>query len=48
MKYYFIQKKNKYHYLQPGTKAKIFHADSQADVETFRQDTIDPDQDHDD
>lgn len=30
---------------QPGanTKGKVIHADSQADVETFRQDTIDPD-----
>uniref|UniRef100_A0A336M2N2 Phosrestin-2 n=1 Tax=Culicoides sonorensis TaxID=179676 RepID=A0A336M2N2_CULSO len=29
---------------KPGTKAKMIHADSQADVETFRQDTImDPD-----
>lgn len=28
---------------KPGTKPKIIHADSQADVETFRQDTIDPD-----
>lgn len=29
---------------KPGTKPKMIHADSQADVETFRQDTImDPD-----
>ncbi|XP_037024625.1 arrestin homolog [Bradysia coprophila] len=28
---------------KPGTKPKIFHADSQADVECFRQDTIDQD-----
>lgn len=28
--------------LQPGTKGKILHADSQVDVESFRQDTIDP------
>lgn len=28
--------------LQPGTKPKIIHADSQADVVSFRQDTIDP------
>lgn len=27
---------------QPGTKPKIIHADSQADVVSFRQDTIDP------
>uniref|UniRef100_U5EXF4 Phosrestin-2 n=1 Tax=Corethrella appendiculata TaxID=1370023 RepID=U5EXF4_9DIPT len=27
---------------KPGTKGKMIHADSQADVETFRQDTIDP------
>lgn len=25
---------------KPGSKAKMIHADSQADVETFRQDTI--------
>lgn len=28
---------------KPGTRPKVIHADSQADVETFRQDTIDPD-----
>lgn len=28
-------------FLQPGSKAKMIHADSQAEVETFRQDTID-------
>lgn len=29
---------------KPGTKAKLIHADSQADVEIFRQDTVmDPD-----
>lgn len=32
-------------FLQPGTKPKVIHADSQADVETFRQDTIDYRQD---
>lgn len=29
---------------KPGSKAKMIHADSQADVETFRQDTIDQQQ----
>lgn len=30
---------------KPGSKAKVlYHADSQADVETFRQDTIDQQQ----
>ncbi|KAF2881354.1 hypothetical protein ILUMI_24797 [Ignelater luminosus] len=28
---------------KPGRDKKVIHADSQADVETFRQDTIDPD-----
>ncbi|CAO1356295.1 unnamed protein product [Diamesa hyperborea] len=28
---------------KPGTKAKLIHADSQAEVESFRQDTIDQD-----
>lgn len=29
--------------LQPGEDRKLIHADSQADVEMFRQDTVDPD-----
>lgn len=33
----------KKNFLQPGTKPKIVHADSQADVECFRQDTVDQD-----
>lgn len=28
-------------WFQPGSKAKMLKADSQADVETFRQDTLD-------
>lgn len=33
------------YFMKPGanSKVKMIHADSQADVETFRQDTIDPD-----
>lgn len=30
--------------LQPG-RGKVLHADSQAEVETFRQDTVDHDND---
>ncbi|KAI4464187.1 arrestin [Holotrichia oblita] len=31
------------HVEQPGEERKLIHADSQADVEMFRQDTVDPD-----
>lgn len=30
-------------WLQPDIKTKLLHADSQVDVQTFRQDTVDPD-----
>lgn len=29
--------------VQPDSKTKLLHADSQVDVQTFRQDTVDPD-----